>query len=89
MPAALSLFAPTNAPVYDQVTSNKRRSWLLVAAFVVFVALIAAVFTYLIGYGGPVGFVFALLFAGGSSFLAYWKSDSVALAVSRAKPASG
>jgi len=77
-----------SSPVYDQVTSNKRRSWLLVAAFVVFVALIAAVFTYLIGYGGPVGFVIALLFAGVSSFFAYWKSDSVALAVSRAKPAT-
>ena len=84
----LANLTSTSAPVYDQVTSNKRRSWLLVAAFVVFVALIAAVFTYLIGYGGPAGFVIALLFAGGSSFLAYWKSDSVALAVSRAKPAT-
>ena len=85
----MTLLAPTlTAPVYDQVTANKRRSWLLVAGFVVFVALIAAIFTYLIGYGGPAGFVIALLFAGGSSFLAYWKSDSVALAVSRAKPAT-
>jgi heat shock protein HtpX len=74
--------------VYDQVTSNKRRSWLLVASFVVFVAVIAAVFTYLIGAGGPVGFVIALVIAGATSFLAYWKSDSVALAVSRAQPAS-
>jgi heat shock protein HtpX len=74
--------------VYDQVTSNKRRSWLLVAAFVLFVALIATVFTYLIGYGGPVGVVIALLIAGGLAFVGYWKSDSVALAVSRAKPAS-
>jgi heat shock protein HtpX len=74
--------------VYDQVTSNKRRSWLLVASFVVFVAVIAAVFTYLIGAGGPVGFVIALVIAGATSFAAYWKSDSVALAVSRAKPAT-
>ena len=74
--------------MYDQVTSNKRRSWALVAAFVLFVALIATVFTYLIGYGGPVGVVIALLIAGGIAFVGYWKSDSVALAVSRAKPAS-
>lgn len=74
--------------MYDQVTSNKRRSWLLVAGFVLFVALIAVAFTYLIGAGGPVGIVIALLIAGGAAFLGYWKSDSVALAVSRAKPAS-
>jgi heat shock protein HtpX len=74
--------------VYDQVTSNKRRSWLLVGGFVVFVALVAAVFTYLIGYGGPFGVVVALLFAGVTSFVAYWKSDAVALRVSRAREAS-
>jgi heat shock protein HtpX len=74
--------------VYDQVTANKRRSWLLVAGFVAFVALVAAAFTYLIGYGGPVGVVIALLIAGVTSFLSYWKSDSVALRVSRAKPAT-
>lgn len=73
--------------MYDQVTANKRRSWLLVAGFVVFVALIAAVFIYLIGYGGPFGVVAALLFAGLMSFVSYWKSDAVALRVSRAKPA--
>ena len=72
--------------MYDQVTSNKRRSWLLVAGFVLFVALVAVIFAYLIG-GGPVGFVVALLIAGATSAAAYWKSDAVALRVSRAKPA--
>jgi heat shock protein HtpX len=74
--------------VYDQVTSNKRRSWLLVAGFVLFVALVVTAFTYLVGYGGPVGVVIALLIAGVTSFVSYWKSDAVALRVSRAKPAS-
>jgi heat shock protein HtpX len=74
--------------VYDQVTSNKRKSWLLVGGFVLLVALVAAAATYLIGLGGPVGVVLALVLAGGASFAAYWKSDSVALAVSRAKPAT-
>lgn len=73
--------------MYDQVTSNKRRSWLLVGGFVLFVALIAAAFTYLIGYGGPIGVVIALLIAGVTSFAAYWKSDAVALRVSRAREA--
>jgi heat shock protein HtpX len=72
--------------MYDQVTSNKRRSWALVAGFVVFVALVAVVFAYLVG-GGPGGFVVALVIAGATSSLAYWKSDAVALRVSRAQPA--
>jgi heat shock protein HtpX len=72
--------------MYDQVTSNKRRSWVLIAGFVLFVALVAVAFAYLIG-GGPVGFVVALVVAGSTSALAYWKSDAVALRMSRARPA--
>jgi heat shock protein HtpX len=72
--------------MYDQVTSNKRRSWALVTGFVVFVALVAAAFAYLIG-GGPSGLVVAVVIATATSFLAYWKSDAVALRVSRAHPA--
>ena len=56
-----------------------------VAPFVIFVALVCAAFAYLIG-GGPVGIVIALVVAGGSSILAYWKSDAIALRASRAKP---
>jgi len=74
--------------VYDQVAANKRRSWLLVAGFVVFVAVVAVAFTYLIGSGGPVGIVIALVIAAATSFVAYWKSDAVALRVSRAREAS-
>jgi heat shock protein HtpX len=73
--------------MYDQVTSNKRRSWLLIAGFATFVAVMALVFAYLVG-GGPVGFVIALVVAGGTSALAYWTSDAVALRISRAQPAS-
>ncbi|HUR78744.1 MAG TPA: M48 family metallopeptidase [Acidimicrobiales bacterium] len=72
--------------MYDQVASNKRRSILLVAAFVLLVLLVAWAFQLLLGYG-VVGLVIALVIAGGSSLLAYWKSDAVALAMSHAKPA--
>jgi heat shock protein HtpX len=74
--------------VYDQVTSNKRRSWVLVAGFVLFVALVAVGFTYLVGYGGPVGIVVALVIGVGTGFVGYWTSDAVALRVSRAQPAT-
>jgi heat shock protein HtpX len=72
--------------VYDQVTSNKRRSWLLVAGFVAFVTLVAVLFAYLIG-GGVVGIVVAIVIAVAASAGAYWSSDAVALRVSRARPA--
>jgi heat shock protein HtpX len=74
------------ASMYDQVASNKRRSWLLIAGFALFVGLVAVAFAYLIG-GGPAGFVVALAVAGVTSALAYWRSDAVALRMSRARPA--
>ena len=72
--------------MYDQVNSNKRRSALLTLGFVAFVLLIATVVQYLMGVG-PIAFVIAAVFAIGSAFLSYWKSDSIALAMSRAVPA--
>nr|MBO2501806.1 zinc metalloprotease HtpX [Thermoanaerobacterales bacterium] len=72
--------------MYDQVASNKRRSLVLVAGFVVFVALVAVLFAYLV-QGGPVGIAVALVVAVATSAGAYWKSDAVALRMSRARPA--
>jgi len=80
-----AVLAP-HAGMYDQVTSNKRRSWLLVAGFALLVGLVATVFAYVIG-GGPIGIVIAVVIAGATSFAAYWKSDAVALRMSRARPA--
>jgi heat shock protein HtpX len=53
---------------------------------VLFTFLVCAAFSYLISFGA-IGIVLAVLIAGGSAFFSYWKSDAVALAVSRAKPA--
>ncbi|HLM64161.1 MAG TPA: M48 family metalloprotease [Acidimicrobiales bacterium] len=72
--------------MYEQVTANKRRSWALVAGFVVFVALVTVLFAYLV-QGGVIGIVFALLVAVALSAGAYWGSDAVALRMSRAQPA--
>jgi heat shock protein HtpX len=73
--------------VYDQVAQNKRRSYLLIVVFVGLVLAVGAALNLIVG-GGPYFMVFALLFAGGSAAFSYWKSDSIALAVSRARPAS-
>ena len=72
--------------MFEQIRSNKRKSALLIVGFGVFVALIGAVVGYLIG-GGATSSVIALVIAAVMAFGSYWKSDSIALAVSRAKPA--
>lgn len=74
-------------PMYDQVTANKRRSAVLIFFFVVLVVLVCLAFNYLLNFG-VAGVVLAFAIAGGSAFFSYWKSDAVALAMSRARPAT-
>jgi heat shock protein HtpX len=73
--------------MYEQIASNKRRSAALIAGFVVLVAGVAWALSVLVGQGGYAWMVVALLIAGGLAFASYWKSDVVALRVSRAQPA--
>lgn len=73
---------------YDRIESNRRKSLLLLAGFILFVVA----FGYIVGYawlGDPVGAVFGLvlaLVAGTVSGLAtYYAGDRVVLAASRAR----
>ena len=50
------------------------------------VALVVWAVNYLLGFG-VAGLFIALVVAGGSAFVGYWKSDSIALAMSHAHPA--
>jgi heat shock protein HtpX len=54
--------------------------------FVALVLVVGWAVDLLLGYG-LAGVLIALLIAGGGSVIAYWKSDSVALAMSHARPA--
>jgi heat shock protein HtpX len=72
--------------VYDLVASNKRRSVLLALGFIAILVVIGWAVSLLVGLGSW-GVLIALVVAGFLAFLSYWKSDSVALAMSRAKPA--
>lgn len=72
--------------MFEIVRSNKQRSALLVLSFVAFVVLVGAAVGYLVG-GGPVTLVVSIVIAGVTAFLSYWKSDAIALRVSRARPA--
>ncbi|HUR48375.1 MAG TPA: M48 family metallopeptidase [Acidimicrobiales bacterium] len=72
--------------IFDQVKANKRRSVLLIAGFIVLIVATVWAVDLLVGYG-PAWVIVAFVFAGGSAFFAYWKSDAVALAMSHARPA--
>jgi len=72
--------------VYELQDSNKRRSTVVIAAFVVFVLMIGWVFARLFDYGpGAIGI--ALIFAGLMSFASYWWGDKIILTLSAARPA--
>jgi heat shock protein HtpX len=72
--------------MHDLISANKRRTALLVVGFVVFLVLVGwAAGLYI---GSPVwGTVIALAFSAVAAFGSYWKSDAIALRVSRAVPA--
>jgi len=72
--------------VFDQVSTNKRRSALLVGGFVVFVLVLGWAVQALLGFGW-VALVVAAAIAVAMSFGAYWKSDAIALRMSHARPA--
>lgn len=72
--------------MFDLIRANKRRSVLLVAGFVLVVAIVGAAVGYLVGFG-PWGIVVALAISAAMAFASYWKADTIALAVSRAHPA--
>jgi len=72
--------------MYEQIASNKRRSVALIAGFVLLLGLVGVAINQLIGYGA-VGVVIAFAIAAALAVGSYWKSDAIALAVSRARPA--
>ncbi|HUV18579.1 MAG TPA: M48 family metalloprotease [Ilumatobacteraceae bacterium] len=72
--------------MFELIRSNKRRSMLLVAGFVLVVALVGAAIGAIVG-NGLVFTLVALAFSGVIAFASYWRADKIALAVSRARPA--
>jgi heat shock protein HtpX len=72
--------------VYEQIAANKRRTWLIIAVFVLLVAGVVLAINFLLGYG-LIGFVIAAVLAIGGSAASYYNSDKVALSMSRARPA--
>ncbi len=72
---------------YNLIASNKRKSWLVVIAFVGFIVGATYLMARGLGYGlDVVGF--ALIFSGVMSFASYWWSDKIILSISGAREAT-
>jgi len=73
--------------IYSQIESNKRRTWIIMAFFIVFITTIAYVFGRANGYGFSWAAV-ALIISGLMSFGSYYYADKLVLLMSSAKPVS-
>jgi len=71
--------------VYEQIASNKRRSFLLVFFFLALIFLLAWLFEQMVGMGTE-GLIFALILAVGMTVGSYYYSDKIVLAMSKARP---
>lgn len=72
---------------YELIASNKRKSWLIISAFIIFIT--AAAYFMAVGFGYGLDVVgFALIGSGVMSFASYWWSDSIILGISGARPAT-
>ena len=72
--------------MFELIRSNKRKSVALIIGFVLLLSLVGAAIGVLLGYG-VIGTLAALAIAGCMAFVSYWKSDAIALRMSRAQPA--
>lgn len=70
----------------DLIASNKRRTVFLIFSFVVILVAVGSAAGLVLG-NPVIGTAFALIISSVMSVTSYWKSDVIALAVSRAKPA--
>lgn len=73
--------------VYELVDSNKRKSNLVVAGFILFVVAVTYVFTLAFGYDLSVVGI-ALIISGFITIISYYNSDKIVVALSGARPAT-
>jgi len=72
--------------LYEQRSSNVRRTWALVLGFLVVVVAVGYAISWY--YGNPGILVIAIVVAVATNFYAYWSSDSLVLSLNHARPAS-
>ena len=72
------------ANLYQQKDSNIRKTWLLMTGFFIFIIIFGWGIAYV--WQAPEILYIAVFLSIGMNIFAYWKSDSIALAMSRARP---
>jgi len=72
------------ATLYTQAERNVRKTWILMTSFLIFVIFLGWIFAQVLNNSAILYFaVFLALF---QSFISYWYSDKIILAMTRAKP---
>lgn len=74
--------------IYQQIDSNKRRTWLIMFLFSLFIVAVTYIFTLALGYQGPsaLGFVgMFFIITGLINLGSYYWSDKIVMAISGAK----
>lgn len=74
--------------IYNQISANQRKTWLIMFLFSAFVIGVVYVFVSALGYRGPgaLGWVgFAFIFIGVMNLSSYYYSDKIVMAISGAK----
>jgi heat shock protein HtpX len=70
--------------LYEQISSNTRKTYLLISLFLVLIIGLGWVLSYL--FDAPYLLIGAVVFSVLMSFFSYWYSDKIVLKISRAKP---
>lgn len=68
--------------LYTQVDKNVRKTWILITVFLVFIIGLGYIFS--LSLNEPAILWVAVIFSSLMSFVSYWYSDKIALAISRA-----
>lgn len=70
--------------LYSQAESNIRKTWFYLTGFLVFIIFLGWLISYF--FGSYIILWLAVIYSFLISFLSYWYSDKIVLAISRAKP---
>ena len=72
--------------LYEQRSSNIRRTWALILGFLIVVVAVGYAISWY--YGNPGILYIAVVIAVATNFYAYWASDTLVLSLNHARPAS-
>ncbi|MDP2665669.1 MAG: M48 family metalloprotease [bacterium] len=72
--------------LYEQRSSNIRRTWALILGFLIVVIAVGYAISWY--YGNPAILYIAVFIAIATNFYAYWYSDKLVLSLNRARPAT-